>query len=204
MLDSNYFGLSTKKSKWRSPLSLRGLRSEETDINELNKYLRFGEVSADQSKSRLLSASCLSVHNAQNMVIVGARPDNRYNHSTNNGELQIYRVDVTENEEDDLPADMDRDGSPPPDSYGAAMGGASEGVGASWNVDDHDVAMTQCKKWQIGDGIVATDWRDGVLLVATAEGRVYFYRTDFGDGNIYLVAHNEVSWTWCHFERSLN
>merc|ERR1719295_2340548 len=159
MLESNYFGLSTKKSKWRSPLSLRGLRSEETDINELNKYLRFGEVSADQSKSRLTSASCLSVHNSQNMVIIGARPDARYQKRSNNGQLQIFSITVTENDDDDGISSIDNDPPSPGDSYLNGMGVI--GGSNSWSADDHDVFIKQVPsgKWQIEDGIVSTDWR---------------------------------------------
>ncbi len=102
MLDTNYFGLASSKSKWRSTLSLRGLNSEETGINELNKSLRIGEISENDQQSmssnNIMSASCLQVHNQHNLMIVGARPDNRDNNNTNNGELQIYNVTVTGNE----------------------------------------------------------------------------------------------------------
>eukprot|EP01084_Bolivina_argentea_P127285 225128_1 len=87
MLDSNYFSLSTSMSQWRSPLSLRGLTSEDADINELNRGLRIGEILDKQNNTnninKILTTSCLCVHNEENIMIVGSRPDNSENNGTN-------------------------------------------------------------------------------------------------------------------------
>lgn len=188
MLSNNYFNLSSKMSKWRSPLSLRGLTSEETDINELNKSLRIGEVSSQEQNKNILSASCLQVHNLHNLMCVGARPDNRHNNNSNNGELQIYNCVVSTSKDDDDHRNSST-GNRARNSFDAydedRYNYGNMGFG-----DDHDINLIQ--KWQISDGIVSIDWRENILLVSTALGRVYYYQIDIQDHNkIYLVAHNE-------------
>ena len=184
MLSNNYYNLNSKISKWRSPLSLRGLTSEETDINELNKTLRIGEISSQDVGKNILSASCLQVHNLHNLMCVGARPDNRNNNNANNGELQIYNCVVSGNKDDDDSELGNRArGSIDHDEERYNYGNMGFG-------DDHDINLIQ--KWQISDGIVSIDWRENILLVSTSLGRVYYYQIDIQDHNkIYLVAHNE-------------
>eukprot|EP01083_Nonionella_stella_P266879 902198_1 len=88
------------------PLSLRGLTSEDADINELNRGLRIGEILDKQNNTnninKILTTSCLCVHNEENIMIVGSRPDNSENNATNNGLLSIYNMTKNDQKESDI------------------------------------------------------------------------------------------------------